>query len=173
MNRREFIGGVAGAGLCGGCVFFRDGLRYRSTGELHRDFHASILDGYNYVRDNYGAAAVREVVAAYAREVFRTMHAKLRDGDSSELLAFWRYYLTREGGAYALDEASDGTATLTVRSCPALAHLTKRKIAGGEGLCEMTRVFNEELTRGTPFEIVTTCGADGCRQVLRKRGGAV
>ena len=29
-------------------------LRYRSGGELHRDFHASILDGANYVRDNYG-----------------------------------------------------------------------------------------------------------------------
>lgn len=36
-----------------------DGLRYRSGGELHRDFHASILDGVNYVRGNYGEEALR------------------------------------------------------------------------------------------------------------------
>ena len=29
-------------------------LRYESGGELHRDFHASILDGVDYMRDNYG-----------------------------------------------------------------------------------------------------------------------
>lgn len=176
MKRGEFIRAAVGAGcagLFGGCVIFRDDLRYRSSGELHRDFHASILDGYLYVRDNYGAEAVREVVAAYARGVYRTMHMKLKDGDSSELLAFWRYYLAREGGDYGLEEMPDGTATLVVRTCPALAHLKRRNVTGGEGLCEMTRFFNEELTRGTPFEIVTTCGAGGCRQVLRKREGAV
>ena len=37
-----------------------EGLRYKSEGELHRDFHASILDGANYVRDNYGEDALRE-----------------------------------------------------------------------------------------------------------------
>ena len=60
-------------------------LRYASGGELHRDFHASILDGANYVRDNYGEAALREVLFETGTKVYRTMHEKLVAGDASEL----------------------------------------------------------------------------------------
>ena len=72
-------------------------LRYASGGELHRDFHASILDGANYVRDNYGEEALREVLFETGTKVYRTMHEKLVAGDKSELLAWWRYYMDREG----------------------------------------------------------------------------
>ena len=71
-------------------------LRYASGGELHRDFHASILDGANYVRDNYGEEALREVLFETGTKVYRTMHEKLVAGDKSELLAWWRYYMDRE-----------------------------------------------------------------------------
>ena len=87
-------------------------LRYKSTGELHRDFHASILDGVNYVRDNYGEEALREVLFDMGTKVYRTIHEKLVAGDPSELIAWWRYYLDREGSDYTLDETADG-AVLT------------------------------------------------------------
>jgi len=171
MKRREFIktiGGVGCAGLFEGCALFRDDLRYRSGGELHRDFHASILDGYNYVRDNYGEEAIREVVAAFARGVYRTMHEKLAAGDPSELLEYWRYYMSREGGDFTIEETANG-AVFSVRGCPALGHLQARKVDGGAGLCALTRLFNEELTRDTPYEIVQSCVNGVCRQTLRKR----
>ena len=174
MERREFIkavGGTGCAGLFGGCALFRDELRYRSGGELHRDFHASILDGYNYIRDNYGEGAIREVVAAFARGVYRTMHEKLAAGDPSELLEYWRYYMTREGGDFGVAETADG-AVFSVRGCPALRHLANRKVDGGEGLCALTRLFNEELTRDTPYEIVQSCADGVCRQALKRKGGA-
>lgn len=173
MERREFIkiaGGFGCVGLLGGCAFWRDDLRYRSVGELHRDFHASILDGYNYVRDKYGEEAIREVVAAFARGVYRTMHEKLAAGDPSELLEYWRYYMSREGGDFAVEETEDG-AVFAVRGCSVLAYLKSRKVEGGEGLCALTRIFNAELTRGTPYEIVQSCAGGVCRQVLKRKGG--
>ena len=172
MKRSEFIKGIACAGCVGflqGCAGLGDGLRYRFGGELHRDFHASILDGYNYVKDTYGDGAIREVMGCFARCVHRSMHEKLARGDASELLEYWRYYLGREGGDFSVDETADGGAVLTVRKCPALAHLESRKIAGGEGLCAATRMFNEELTRGTPFVLETYCDGQSCRQVLKNR----
>ena len=62
-------------------------LRYESGGELHRDFHASVLDGVDYVRDNYGEDALREVLFETGTKVYRTLHERLLRGDVSELLA--------------------------------------------------------------------------------------
>ena len=144
-------------------------LRYESGGELHRDFHASILDGANYVRDNYGEEVLREVLFETGTKVYKTMHEKLVAGDPSELLAWWRYYLDREGSSYTLEETADGAA-LTVSDCAALRHLERRGIPGGRGLCAATRILNEALCSGSPYEIALD-ETDGfaCRQVLRRK----
>ncbi len=145
-----------------------DGLRYASVGELHRDFHASILDGANYMRDNYGEDALREVLFETGTKVYKTLHEKLVAGDKSELLAWWRYYMDREGADYSLDETEDG-AVLTVNQCPALKHLEGRKIPGGKGLCVATRILNEAFCSGSPYEIVLEeTGERSCRQTLRR-----
>ena len=144
------------------------GLRYVSGGALHRDFHASILDGANYMLDNYGEEALREVVFETGTNVYKTLHEKLVAGDKSELLAWWRYYMDREGADYTLEETDDG-AVLTVKKCPALKHLENRNIPGGKGLCSLTRILNEAFTSGSPYEIVMEETGDGsCRQMLRR-----
>ena len=143
-------------------------LRYESKGELHRDFHASILDGVNYVRDNYGDEALREVMFETGTKVYRTLHEKLVAGDTSELIAWWRYYMDREGADYSLEETPDG-AVLAVRDCPAIRHLENRAIPGGKGLCAATRVLNEAFCSGSPYKIVLEeTGEHSCRQVLRR-----
>ena len=147
-------------------------LRYESGGELHRDFHASILDGVNYVRDNYGDEALREVLFETGTKVYKTLHEKLVAGDPSELIAWWRYYMDREGADYTLEEM-DGGAVLTVRDCPALKHLKNRKIEGGKMLCTATRILNEAFCSNSPYEIILDETGDcSCRQILRRRGVA-
>ena len=146
-----------------------EGLRYASGGELHRDFHASILDGANYVRDNYGEEALREVLYNTGSKVYKTLHEKLVAGDCSELLAWWRYYMDREGADYELVE-TDGGAVLTVRDCPALKHLENRSVPGGKGLCAATRLLNEAFCSNSPYEIVLEeTGVRSCVQTLRKK----
>jgi hypothetical protein len=143
-------------------------LRYASGGELHRDFHASILDGANYLLDNYGEEALREVLFKTGTEVYKTLHEKLVAGDPSELLAWWRYYLDREGADYTLEETDDGVV-LTVADCPALKHLENRGVPGGKGLCMATRILNEAFCSNSPYEIVLEeTGDRSCRQILRR-----
>lgn len=142
-------------------------LRYESGGELHRDFHASILDGVNYVRDNYGEEALREVLFETGTKVYRTLHEKLVAGDSSELIAWWHYYMDREGADYSIDETPDG-AVLTVRDCPAIRHLERRGIEGGKCICAATRMLNDAFCSGSPYEIVLEeTGDQSCRQTFR------
>ena len=143
-------------------------LRYASEGELHRDVHASILDGANYLLDNYGEEALREVLFKTGTEVYKTLHEKLVAGDPSELLAWWRYYLDREGADYTLEETDDGVV-LTVADCPALKHLENRGVPGGKGLCRTTRILNEAFCSNSPYEIVLEeTGDRSCRQILRR-----
>ena len=145
-------------------------MRYVCKGEVHKDFHASFLDGVNYLADNYGEAAARKVLERTATEVYRQMHRRLVAGDASELLEWWRYYLGREGGRFDIEERPDGTATLTVHDCPALRHLDRRGVQGGRRTCWATRILNDALCKGSQFEIALE-ETDGfsCRQVLRRK----
>ena len=116
LDRRSFLARSAAIGCaCAfpGAALADANLRYACKGELHKDFHASILDGVNYLVDNFGEAAAREVLQNTATKVYRQMHEKLVRGGPSELLEWWRYYLEREGGDFALDEKPDGMVTLT------------------------------------------------------------
>lgn len=144
-------------------------MRYRCTGEVHRDFHASVLDGVNYLIDNFGEETAKKVLQRTATEVYRTMHEGLQRGDKTELLEWWRYYLGREGGKYRLEETSEG-AILTVESCPAQTHLADRGIPGGKRTCWATKVLNDALCEDSPYEIVLEeTGDHSCRQILRKK----
>ena len=107
-------------------------LRYASGGELHRDFHASILDGVDYVRENYGDEALRNVLFGMGTEVYRTLHDRLAAGDTSELLAWWRYYMDREGADYTLEETPDGGAALLVAQ---VSSITNREANSQSTVC--------------------------------------
>ena len=169
-DRRDFISSSAALAALFGVpaeAFADINLRYACKGELHKDFHASILDGINYMLDNHGEESIRRILFTTGTKVYRQMHEKLVAGDTSELIAWWRYYMDREGADYTLEETADG-AVLTVRDCPALKHLENRAIPGGKGLCAATRLLNEAFCSNSPYEIILDeTGERSCRQVLR------
>jgi len=172
-DRREFLKASAALAALLGLppeVFADINLRYACKGELHKDFHASILDGITYMLDNYGEESIRRILFTTGTKVYRQMHEKMVAGDTSELIEWWRYYMDREGGKFAIEENKDGTAVFTVSDCPAQRHLEKRKIPGGARTCWATRVLNDAICSDSPFEIVTDRTGDySCRQVLRRR----
>ena len=62
MDRRDFIrlSAMAGCAMAMPCALLADSkMRYVCKGEVHKDFHASFLDGVNYLIDEYGEAAAR------------------------------------------------------------------------------------------------------------------
>ena len=48
-------------------------LRYRSTGEVHKDFHGLTCATLHYLIDNYGEDAVTEVLTSTAQKVYKTI----------------------------------------------------------------------------------------------------
>ncbi len=144
-------------------------LRYRSTGELHKDFHRLTCNTLHYLRDNFGDEAIREVLTDTAQGVYRTMYEKLRAGDASELIEFWSYYLQREQGEYSIEQLDD-EIRLTVHDCPMLRHLVKTGGIPDEIVCNATAIFNEALCEKSPFvSRVEKTGEFSCVQIFKKR----
>ena len=71
-------------------------MRYCSGGEVHLPFHGSTFTGLKFLYNEYGYEAVDEVLTATGQKVYKSIHERLKNGDTSELLCFWRYYLERE-----------------------------------------------------------------------------
>ena len=122
----------------------------------------------HYLLDNYGEEAFKDVLTSTAQRVYKTMHEELIRGGCGELEEYWRHYMEREGGDFALEKTSCGLK-LTVRDCPALRHLAKLGQQPDPILCEATRVFNEALAAGSPFAArVERTGMFSCVQEVRK-----
>ncbi|MBR2364837.1 MAG: hypothetical protein IKA79_06515 [Lentisphaeria bacterium] len=144
-------------------------LRYQSKGEVHKDFHGLTCATLHYLIDNYGQDAVVEVLRNTAQKVYKSIHEGLQNGDPDELIEFWTYYLEREKGEFTIEKTED-FIRLTVKNCPALRHLVQLEQEPDPVLCEGTKIFNEALVEGSPFELTTErTGAFSCIQTLKKR----
>ena len=144
-------------------------LRYRSEGEVHKDFHGLTCATLHYLVDNYGEGAVREILTNTAQKVYKTIHEAVQRSDFTELEEFWNYYLAREGGNFAVEKLADGIR-LVVRDCPALRHLVKLEQQPDPILCDATRIFNSALAEGSPFVAeVEKTGTFSCVQTFRRK----
>ncbi len=147
-------------------------MRYKSEGEVHKDFHGLTCATLHYLVDNFGKEAMVEVLKSTAQKVYRTIHDELVAGKCDELADYWDYYLKREGGDFAVEKLVDGVR-LVVRDCPALRHLVKLEQEPDAIICEATRIFDEALAEGSQFVAdVQKTGAFSCVQSFRRKGAA-
>ena len=143
-------------------------LRYKSEGEVHKDFHRLLCATLHYLEDNYGAEAAADVVRKMAHNVFRTMHESVKSGDCTELCEYWKYYLEREGGTFDI-ECSPGGVQLTVHECPAQKRLVELGEHPDPVMCRATEVFDKALADGSPFDVALTRTGDcSCTQRFRR-----
>jgi hypothetical protein len=117
----------------------------------------------------FGDDALREVLFKVGRDVYKSIREGLAEGDVSELLEFWDYFLKRENGEYSLERTDEG-AVLTIKKCPAVARIRELGHKLSPSFCKQTEYMNIGLCAGTPYVIETRKTGEGsCVQVLRKR----
>ena len=144
-------------------------LRYKSLGEVHKDFHVLLCSTIHYLTENYGEDSVETIIRNLTHEVYKSIHDGLKKGDISELVEFWRYYLTREGGDFSIETTRDSVC-LTVRNCPALRHLDALGMECDPVLCHATKLFNKTIVEDTPFEFeFVKTGDFSCEQIIKKK----
>ena len=145
-------------------------MRYRETGQVHRDFHRTLNGTITWLRQNYGREFLDDTFRRTAREVYRSIREDLLRGDPEQLIEHWSYFFDREGGDYTIERNGD-EIRLTVRRCPAVAYLQSRDIEIDPDFCRQTLTVNNALAEDTPFEITTeVIGGGRCVQTIRRVG---
>lgn len=99
-------------------------MRYKSTGEVHMDFHGATNTTINYIVEHFGETALIEIFNNVGKKVYKSIHEGLKNDDPRELIEHLNYYLTREKANYTLEEVTDGFV-LEVHECPAVKHNNK------------------------------------------------
>ncbi len=143
-------------------------MRYRDSGEVHKDFHGTLNTTVDYVVEHYGEDALREIFSKVGKDVYRSIHEKLKNGDASELIEHIRYYFDREGAVYNL-EAGPDEIVLEVLECPAVKQVRALGLTLSPYFCRQTIDVNAAMCDGTPWRTSTEIlGCGHCRQVFRK-----
>lgn len=135
-------------------------MRYRDSGNVHKDFHLATNTTIHYVLERYGREFLRELFRRTAQKVYREIYEALKQGDCAPLRDHWEYYYTREGGRYVISEI-DGGFVFEVLDCPAVRHLKERGVAVTDELHLQDIYLNEAWAEETPFRIETEILGDG------------
>ena len=145
-------------------------LRYQEDNELHLDFHGTTNTTLNYIADNYGVDALKEILRKTGREVYKSIHEKLLKGDASELLEHLNWFYFREKGKYQLT-VEENRIVLEVFECPAIRHLRKLGLEPSPHVCLQTSEVNAGMCENSPWRSeVKVLGEGHCIQTFTKEG---
>lgn len=144
-------------------------MRYKATGNLHKDFHLATNTTIRYVLKKYGQEFLRELFTRTAQRVYKDIYENLQAGNYTPLVEHWRYYYEREQGRFEI-EKKDAEVVFHVLECPAVRHLQERNVQVTEEFYLQIVFMNEAWSENTPFEItVELLGVGEYRHIIRSR----
>ena len=125
-------------------------LRYQEDNELHLDFHGTTNTTLNYIVEHYGVQTLKEILRKTGRDVYKSIHEKLQQGDASELLEHLNWFFHREKGKFQLT-VDENKITFEVFECPAVRHLRKLGLEPSPHLCLQTSEVNAGMCEDSPW----------------------
>ncbi len=144
-------------------------MRYKDTGEVHKDFHGATNTTINYIVDKFGEDAMKIIFERVGKNVYKSIRTGLLNNDPLELKEHLQYYFDRENGEYSLEEIENGFI-FVVNKCPAIEHIKKLGLKLSPYFCLQTIEVNNALCEGTPWQCKTEITGEGtCRQIFTGR----
>jgi hypothetical protein len=117
---------------------------------LHKDFHAALSGGLDYLRDQYGEQAVRDYLRSFTLSFYGPLRDRLKTEGLRALEEHFRRIYEIEGGEVTF-ELSEDELVIRVAACPAVKHMKEKGHPVSDLFHETTRVVNEALCEGTSF----------------------
>ena len=127
-------------------------MRYRDTGNVHKDFHLATDTTIRYVRENYGDDFLSQLFARTAQRVYRDIYDSLAAGDFEAFLEHLEYYYRREEGIFTVTRV-EGGFDFSVTQCPAVGHVIERTGKVENSFYLQFELLAKGFSEGTPFNI--------------------
>ncbi len=120
---------------------------------LHRDFHISLKMALDYCHEQYGDEGVERFLRDFAARYFKPLREAVRERGLAPLEEYFREIYAAEE-AEVETELKNGTLTVRVPRCPAVAHLKKKGHDIPPYYDGTTTFVYEEICRDTGVEFV-------------------
>ncbi len=126
---------------------------------VHKDFHGALSFGLKFLEEQYGMDGTREFLQGLAETVYAPLVADLRERGLCALRDHWQTVFDLEQGEIE-QVLRDDVLTLTVKRCPAVAHMKERGYRIAPHHCEQTRAINEAVCRAAGYASSTEYDQD-------------
>ncbi len=117
---------------------------------FHRDFHAGLSGGIEYLDRHYGEDAVREYLRRFTASFYAPLTSALKERGLIALKEHFEQIYEREGVEVRLTFSED-ELLMAIDACPAVSHMRRRGYHVARLFGETTRTVDETLCEGTPF----------------------
>ncbi len=140
---------------------------------LHKDFHKALNHALIYLENRFGEEAVRDYLHDFSAAYFAPLAADLKKRGLMALQEHFQRIYDLEGGDATIEILSDPERLLiTVRSCPAVAHIR----AAGDPVSPLFHltsfVVNETICAGSCYQAALSDydpGTGACCQTFSRR----
>jgi hypothetical protein len=147
-------------------------LPYRDTKPVGAaDFYFGINATFRFVQAKFGMEGLRRYWREMGQSYFAPVTQRWRGGPGA-VAEYWRAFFAAEPGAdVEVEEAAD-VVTLTVRVCPAIAHLRAHGREIVPRFCEHCYFVSEAMAEPAGFTVRVAGGNGSCVQrFFRRRQG--
>lgn len=122
---------------------------------LHKDFHKALNCALIYLAGRFGESAVREYLRDFAAEYYAPLAEALKIRGLDALKDHFERIYAIEGGDVQIERLQDpDSLTVTVRTCPAVAHIR----AAGDALSPLfyltSETVHETICANTPYQAI-------------------
>ena len=117
---------------------------------LHKDFHAALSAGLDYLHRNYGEQAVKDFLRQFTLIFYSPLRKALKERGLSALKEHFEKIYREEGGMIEI-ELSEDQMILKVQACPAVMHMRKHGYTVSSLFHETTKTVNEAICEDTDF----------------------
>ena len=117
---------------------------------LHRDFHAGLSIGIDYLQRRHGADAVREYLRDFARAYYKPLTKALQKRGLIAMRDHLRRIYKIEKGLVHF-RLSRNSLEVEISSCPAVTHMRAHNFKVSPLFHETHRSLYSAICEGTPF----------------------
>jgi len=138
---------------------------------LHRDFHISMNMLMEYIRDQYGPAALTEYLAQFSREFHSLRTEQLKEGGLGGLKKYFLDIYDKEEWPVSI-ELKDDVLIISQKACPGITHIVNNGYKPVEQYIETYTTVYKTMCEGTQYEYIMESydpKTGACRQRFQRR----
>jgi hypothetical protein len=137
------------------------------------DFYFAINATFRFVLGRLGSTGLRRYWTDLGEHYFGPVSAAWRAGGLPAVADYWRAFFAAEPGADVTVTRTEDSVMLTVRTCPALAHLRKHGREVVPCFCQHCYFVSEAMAAPAGLTVRIEGGNGCCWQTFQPRNAAL